>query len=35
MLVHRKEATRAFPAGRPEIADAYRDVGQPTSFPIA
>ncbi|RLM40476.1 RNA-splicing ligase RtcB, partial [Haloarcula sp. Atlit-47R] len=29
LYVHRKGATRAFPAGRPEIPAAYRDVGQP------
>ncbi|GAB7095349.1 RtcB family protein [Halolamina litorea] len=33
LLVHRKGATRAFPAGRPEIPDAYRDVGQPVFIP--
>ncbi|WP_435361634.1 RtcB family protein [Haloarchaeobius sp. DFWS5] len=33
VLVHRKGATRAFPAGRPEIPDAYRDVGQPVLIP--
>lgn len=29
LLVHRKGATRAFAAGRAEISQAYRDVGQP------
>jgi tRNA-splicing ligase RtcB len=29
LLVHRKGATRAFAAGRPEIPERYRGVGQP------
>jgi tRNA-splicing ligase RtcB (3'-phosphate/5'-hydroxy nucleic acid ligase) len=33
LLVHRKGATRAFPAGSNEIPDAYRDVGQPVFIP--
>jgi tRNA-splicing ligase RtcB len=33
LLVHRKGATRAFPAGRPEVPAAYRDVGQPVFIP--
>ncbi|WP_256290388.1 RtcB family protein [Halobellus inordinatus] len=33
LYVHRKGATRAFPAGRPEIPSAYRDVGQPIIIP--
>ena len=33
VYVHRKGATRAFPAGRPELPDAYRDVGQPVIIP--
>ncbi len=33
VLVHRKGATRAFPAGRPEVPAAYRDVGQPVFIP--
>ena len=33
VYVHRKGATRAFPAGRPELPDAYRDVGQPVLIP--
>ena len=33
VLVHRKGATRAFPAGRPEIPAAYRTVGQPVFIP--
>ncbi|MFB6084281.1 MAG: RtcB family protein [Halorientalis sp.] len=33
LFVHRKGATRAFPAGRPEVPDAYRDVGQPIIIP--
>jgi tRNA-splicing ligase RtcB len=31
--VHRKGATRAFPAGREEVPQAYRDVGQPVLLP--
>jgi tRNA-splicing ligase RtcB len=33
VLVHRKGATRAFPAGSREIPAAYRDVGQPVFIP--
>ena len=33
VFVHRKGATRAFWAGRPEIPAAYRDVGQPVTIP--
>ncbi|MFC6991054.1 RtcB family protein [Haladaptatus sp. GCM10025707] len=33
LYVHRKGATRAFPAGRPELPPAYRDVGQPIIIP--
>jgi tRNA-splicing ligase RtcB len=33
LFVHRKGATRAFPAGREEIPAAYRDVGQPVIIP--
>ena len=33
VLVHRKGATRAFAAGRPEITLRYRDVGQPVIIP--
>ncbi|MEX2116230.1 MAG: RtcB family protein [Bacteroidota bacterium] len=33
VLVHRKGATRAFPAGRPEIPKEYADVGQPVLIP--
>jgi tRNA-splicing ligase RtcB len=33
LLVHRKGATRAFPAGSSEIPDAYRAVGQPVFIP--
>ena len=33
LYVHRKGATRAFPAGRPEVPEAYRDVGQPVIIP--
>jgi tRNA-splicing ligase RtcB (3'-phosphate/5'-hydroxy nucleic acid ligase) len=33
LLVHRKGATRAFPAGSTEIPDAYRNVGQPVFIP--
>jgi len=33
LFVHRKGATRAFPAGRPEVPAAYQDVGQPILIP--
>ena len=33
LCVHRKGATRAFPAGHPEIPERYRDVGQPVLVP--
>jgi tRNA-splicing ligase RtcB len=33
VLVHRKGATRAFPAGSPEIPTEYRSVGQPVFIP--
>ncbi len=33
LLVHRKGATRAFPAGREEIPEVYKDVGQPVLIP--
>jgi len=33
LFVHRKGATRAFPAGRPEVPPAYQDVGQPILIP--
>jgi tRNA-splicing ligase RtcB len=33
VLVHRKGATRAFCAGRPEITMKYRDIGQPVIIP--
>lgn len=33
LWVHRKGATRAFWAGRPEIPKAYREVGQPVIIP--
>jgi tRNA-splicing ligase RtcB len=33
VLVHRKGATRAFPAGSPEIPAEYRAVGQPVFIP--
>lgn len=33
LWIHRKGATRAFWAGRPEIPKAYRDVGQPVIIP--
>jgi tRNA-splicing ligase RtcB len=33
VLVHRKGATRAFPAGSSEIPEAYREVGQPVFIP--
>ncbi|RQH00339.1 RtcB family protein [Natrarchaeobius oligotrophus] len=33
LYVHRKGATRAFPAGHPEVPRAYRTVGQPVIIP--
>jgi len=33
LCVHRKGATRAFPAGHPELPTRYRDVGQPVLIP--
>ena len=33
LYVHRKGATRAFPAGRPELPPAYSSVGQPLIIP--
>lgn len=33
LCVHRKGATRAFPAGHPAIPQKYRDVGQPVLIP--
>jgi tRNA-splicing ligase RtcB len=33
LCVHRKGATRAFPAGRPEVPAAYRSVGHPVLVP--
>jgi tRNA-splicing ligase RtcB len=33
VLVHRKGATRAFPAGSPDIPEPYRAVGQPVFIP--
>ncbi len=33
VYVHRKGATRAFPAGRAELPPAYRQVGQPVLIP--
>ncbi|MGD0167803.1 MAG: RtcB family protein [Gaiellaceae bacterium] len=33
LLVHRKGATRAFPAGSPQIPERYRAVGQPVFIP--
>jgi tRNA-splicing ligase RtcB len=33
VCVHRKGATRAFPPGHPELAPAYRDLGQPVLIP--
>jgi tRNA-splicing ligase RtcB len=33
LFVHRKGATRAFPAGREEIPQEYRGVGQPVIIP--
>jgi len=33
LCVHRKGATRAFPAGHPGVPDIYRDIGQPVLIP--
>ncbi len=33
LFVHRKGATRSFPAGHPEVPGAYLDVGQPVIIP--
>ncbi len=33
LLVHRKGATRAFPASRPEVAERYSRTGQPVIIP--
>ncbi len=33
LCVHRKGATRAFPAGHPDVPEAYRAVGQPVIIP--
>jgi tRNA-splicing ligase RtcB len=33
LCVHRKGATRAFPAGHPDVTEAYRGVGQPVLVP--
>jgi tRNA-splicing ligase RtcB len=33
VCVHRKGATRAFPAGHPEVPERYRSVGQPVIIP--
>jgi len=33
LCVHRKGATRAFPAGHPEVPEAFREVGQPVLIP--
>ena len=33
LIVHRKGATRAFPAGHPDIPQKYRKVGQPVLIP--
>lgn len=33
VLVHRKGATRAFPAGRAELPEVYRSTGQPVIIP--
>jgi tRNA-splicing ligase RtcB len=33
LCVHRKGATRAFPAGHPDIPEVYRKIGQPVLIP--
>ena len=33
LCIHRKGATRAFPAGHPDVPDIYRNIGQPVLIP--
>ncbi len=33
VVVHRKGATRSFPAGQPDLPEVYREVGQPVLIP--
>ena len=33
LIVHRKGATRAFPAGHPDVPERYRAIGQPVLIP--
>lgn len=33
LCVHRKGATRAFPAGHPDVPERYREIGQPVIIP--
>ena len=33
LCIHRKGATRAFPAGHPDIPDIYKSIGQPVLIP--
>jgi tRNA-splicing ligase RtcB len=33
LCVHRKGATRAFPAGHPQVPDQYKQIGQPVLIP--
>lgn len=33
VIVHRKGATRAFPAGHPDLPEAYKEIGQPVIIP--
>ena len=33
LIVHRKGATRAFPAGHPELVEEYKSIGQPVLIP--
>ncbi len=33
LCIHRKGATRAFPAGQPEVPDVYAEIGQPVLIP--
>ena len=33
LCVHRKGATRAFPAGHPDVPEQYRQIGQPVIIP--
>ena len=34
LCVHRKGATRSFPAGHPYVPEIYKEVGQPVLIPV-